>query len=286
MVESISSKAGIEEPTDTSPTRWMEAAGLDPDPWQRDLLTGTWDRALLNITRQGGKSTAVAAKALDTAMSASNSLVLLLAPARRQSKEVLMKIRTMYWDAVPDVGIEKLSELRMRFANGSRIIALPGKEATIRGFSDVDLIVADEAARVPDELYEAVRPMLAVSEGQLVGMTTPKGKRGWFYNAWTDPEQEWHRVEVTGWECPRLSAEFLEQERAELGRYIFRQEYECEFADARMQMFKTSEIEAAFSNDIEPLFDSDLRRSKDSGEAPDAKRQLDPVDPEIDVLMV
>lgn len=45
------------------------------------------------------------------------------------------------------------SALRLELQNGSRIISLPGKEQTVRGFSGVRLLAIDEAARVPDELY-------------------------------------------------------------------------------------------------------------------------------------
>ncbi len=58
------------------------------------------------------------------------------------------------------------SQLKIELANGSRILCLPGEEATIRGFSP-NLLVIDEASRVPDDLYRAVRPMLAVSQGRL-----------------------------------------------------------------------------------------------------------------------
>jgi hypothetical protein len=77
------------------------------------------------------------------------------------------------------------SALRLTLANGSRIVALPGSEATVRGYSGAALLVVDEASRVADDLYFAIRPMLAVSGGRLVALTTPYGKRGWFYDEWT-----------------------------------------------------------------------------------------------------
>jgi len=267
--------------TALDPTRLLTAAGLEPDLWQQELLLEPWDRALLNITRQGGKSTTVAAVALHTALYREDALVLILAPARRQSKELLTKIWGLYRDVGRPVRVDNRSELRVRFDNGSRLIALPGTEKTVRGFSAVDLLIADEAARVPDELYEAVRPMLAVSGGRLVGMSTPWGKRGWFYEAWTDETQDWHRVKVTGWDCPRLSDEFLRQEKQEIGSWMFRQEYECGFVDRVGQMFRTSEIEGAFSSDIDPLFGSD------SGEKErDEAGTVDPVDSSIEPLAV
>lgn len=262
------------------PTRLLTAAGLDPDPWQEDLLLKPWDRALLNITRQGGKSTTVAAVALHTALYHTDALVLILAPARRQSKELLTKIWGLYRDAGRPVQVDNRSELRVRFDNGSRLIALPGTEKTVRGFSAVDLIIADEASRVPDDLYEAVRPMLAVSEGRLIGMTTPAGKRGWFYEAWTS-DQDWYRVRQTGWDCPRLSDEFLQQEKREIGSWMFSQEYECEFVDQVGQMFRTKDIQGAFSSDIEPLFGGEDSSSDDT-----APSTVNPVDSDIDTLSV
>lgn len=260
------------------PTRLLTGARLEPDPWQEALLLEPWKRALLNITRQGGKSTTVAAVALHTALYRTDALVLILAPARRQSKELLTKVWRLYRSAGRPVRVDNRSELRVRFDNGSRIVALPGTEKTVRGFSAVDLIIADEAARVDNDLYEAVRPMLAVSDGRLVGLSTPWGKRGWFYEAWTDEAQDWHRVQVIGPECPRLSDEFLEQEKRELGTWMYRQEYLCEFVDPVNQMFRTSEIEGAFSSDVEPLFGP----TEEKEEAP----SLDPVDPEIEPLHV
>jgi len=238
------------------PTRLLTAAGLEPDPWQRELLMEPWNRALLNVTRQGGKSTTVAAVALHTALYRSEALVIVLAPARRQSKEVLLKAWSLYRSAGRPVAVDNRSELRVRFENGSRLVALPGSEKTVRGFSDVDLIIADEAARVPGELYRTVRPMLAVSGGRLIGMSTPWGRRGWFYEAWTDPEQQWHRVEVTAPECPRLTEEFLQQERREMPESWFRSEYLCEFTDTVDSVFSMTDVDA-MESDVAPLFGAD-----------------------------
>lgn len=256
MVHSVRSKAGVEDASTISAAALMDRAGMEPDPWQDNLFLGAWDRALLNCCRQSGKTTASAALALETALSTPSGLVLILAPARRQSKEFLHTVRTLYRDAGPQTKVEKWSELRLGFENGARIIALPGKESTVRGYT-ADLVVADEAARVPDTLYAAVRPMLAVSDGRLVALSTPAGQRGWFYLGWTDPEQTWEQVKITGYDCPRLSDEFLEQERREMGDWQFRQEYLCEFQDDEKQLFRTEDIEAALTSDLEPLFPTD-----------------------------
>ena len=54
--------------------------------------------------------------------------------------------------------------------------------------------------------------MLAVSGGRLIALSTPFGKRGWFHAAWRSAE-DWDRVKVTAEQCPRISAEFLVEER-------------------------------------------------------------------------
>jgi len=104
---------------------------------------------------------------------------------------------------------------------------------------------------VPDELYLAVRPMLAVSRGRLVAMSTPFGKRGWWYEAWRNGGRRWKRVEVTAHECPRIPEDFLEEERRTMGEWFFRQEYLAEFLDADTQAFATDDIERMFSEEIE-----------------------------------
>ena len=80
------------------------------------------------------------------------------------------------------------------FPNGSRIVGLPGTEGTVRGFSAVSLLLIDEAARVEDAMYKALRPMLAVGGGDLWLMSTPWGKRGFFYEAW----DAWRRRSGSG----------------------------------------------------------------------------------------
>src|SRR4051812_30543803 len=130
------------------------------------------------------------------------------------------------------------NEMSVELPNGSRIIGLPGTEATIRGFSAVQLLLVDEAARVSDDLYMAVRPMLATSNGALWLMSTPAGKSGFFYEAWTGGSAEWDRFSVPATECPRISPRFLEEERRTMADRCFRQEYLCEFTDNESGVFQ------------------------------------------------
>ncbi len=117
----------------------------------------------------------------------------------------------------------------LQLSNFSRIVCLPCKEETIRGYSHVTLLIIDEASRVPDDVYRAVRPMLAVSNGRLICLSTPYGKRGFFHDAWANGGDDWARIEVPADRIARIAPEFLAQERRALGESWVRQEYQCSF---------------------------------------------------------
>jgi hypothetical protein len=224
--------------------------GLDPDPWQVQCLRQPAHRTLLNASRQSGKSTVTGILAAHTALYDPGALVLLLSPSQRQSHELFRKALDAYRAIPTAVPVANESALRLELANGSRIVSLPGKEETVRGFSGVRLLAVDEAARVPDELYYSVRPMLAVSGGRLVALSTPFGTRGWWYEAW-ESEERWERFKIPARDCPRISAEFLDEERRSMGEWWFAQEYDCEFLDAETQPFGREDVERAFSEEVE-----------------------------------
>jgi hypothetical protein len=232
---------------------FARALGVDPDPWQEDLLRSTSDRVLLNCSRQSGKSTISAIIALHRALYHPGSLVLALAPALRQSQELFGKVAAFYRDLGRPIAPQGERKLSLELENGSRIITLPGSEKTIRGFGGVSLLIVDEASRVADELYFAVRPMLAVSAGALMMLSTPYGTRGVFYAEWTGGAG-WDRYEVPASQCPRIPETFLEEERATLPGWVYRQEYECSFEETEDQVFTTEMIERAVTSEVEPLF--------------------------------
>ena len=235
------------------PSRILSGAGYPPDSWQRTLLRSTSDRVLMLITRQGGKSLTAAAIALREALLRPPALVLLLSPTLRQSGELFRdKVRRLYNGLGRPVAAVQETQLTMELANGSRIVALPGDEETIRGYSGVRLLICDEAARIPDVLYYSVRPMLAVSHGKLACLSTPWGKRGWFFEEWRGAGP-WHRVRVPATDCPRISQEFLAEERASLGDYFWSQEYMLEFRDTMDSFFRQEDIDAMFDNTLTPL---------------------------------
>src|SRR5947207_11832238 len=72
---------------------WVrEKLGFDADPMQARVLVSPSRRGLLNCTRQWGKSTVTAAKAVHLAVTRPESLILVVSPTSRQSGELMRKV--------------------------------------------------------------------------------------------------------------------------------------------------------------------------------------------------
>lgn len=229
-----------------------EALGFEPDERQAEVLQSTARRGILNCTRQWGKSTVAGIKALHRAHTMPGSLVMVASPTERQSGEFLRKAEVLLASTGVRPRGDGKNPLSLLLPNGSRIVGLPGTEGTVRGFSSVSLMVIDEAARVPDDVYKALRPMLAVKEGDLWLLSTPAGKQGFFYENWEHGGEEWTRTTVRATECPRIRKEFLEEERQQMGNTWFEQEYLCEFVDNGRNLFRREVVRSALE-DREPL---------------------------------
>lgn len=224
-----------------------ERLGFDADPIQAQILEVGHTRGLLNCSRQWGKSTTMAVKAVHRAYVTPASQIMIVSHTQRQSNELMGKAE----------GFLRMLDLRVRgdgknahslqFPNGSRIVALPGKARNIRAFSATMLLV-DEAARVDDEVYDAVRPMLAATDGELWMMSTPDGRRGFFYDEWVNGTEPWLRIMAKATDCPRYSARFLEAERRR-SEWKFRQEYLCEFVRHTGAMFDEAQVRGCLTDD-------------------------------------
>jgi len=222
---------------------------LTPDEWQEKVLNFNGKRLILNCARQTGKSTITALLALHRGLYYSKQLILLVSPSLRQSSELFRKVSDYLNELKIKPKLIEDNKLSLQFVNKSRIVSLPSSESTIRGFSNVNLIIEDEASRVPDELYYTIRPMLAISQGRIILMSTPFGKRGHFFDEWT--KGDWERIEVKATNCPRITKEFLASEKQSLGDWWFKQEYMCSFEESVDSVFKYEEIDKAFEAEVE-----------------------------------
>jgi terminase large subunit-like protein len=240
------------------PAYFMQVCGFDPDDWQQEFLRSPSRRLLLNCSRQAGKSSVVAIATLHEALYRPGALALIVSPSLRQSSETFRILLRAYARCHALVSVVQESTLRIEFTNGSRVLSLPGSADTLRGFSAVTTLVLDEAAQIPDPLFDTLTPMLATTSAtsRLIALSTPHGRTGWFWRAWSEGE-EWTRITLRAEDCPRISASFLREERARLGEALYSQEFGCAFIQTEDQLFSDEVIARMFRRDgIErrPLF--------------------------------
>lgn len=218
------------------------------DPWQADFF-GSDDPFLLVLASRGvGKSTSVALLAYTQAEMRPKQTILLLAPALRQSEELFRKVIDVRrcFGAVHVATRETM--LLLELTNGSRIITAPATEKTIRGYR-ANLVVCDEAARIADEEFQAIVPML-VEDGRLIACTTPAGRRGWFYEAYR--EGRGRLIKATSLDLPRM-AKIVERDRRMMSPAQWNTEIALQFQGSGDAFFDMDSIDRMFSPTIKPL---------------------------------
>jgi len=182
----------------------------------------------------------------------------------RQGRELYRKVHWAYVRAGKPIKARVETQFELELVNGSRVIVLPGTEATARGLSGIDYLIIEEASRVPDEAYFAVRPMIATRpHAKVIVMSTPFGTRG-FYHAeyqriienkmdilFDGQTDRWKYFEVPAEKCPRITKAFLEEEKQTMGEWWFQQEYMCKFMDAQAAAFRSEDIARIVSREVE-----------------------------------
>lgn len=151
---------------------------------------------------------------------------------------------------------ENATEIQL--ANGTLFVALPGGAGgdTLRSYSAIGALTADEAAYCDDETFAACFPMASVSRGLIVLLSSANGRENLFGRLEAERDPAWSYTKVTALECPRLDAEKLEAEKRSLGRWRFNREYLVNFdAGSEDGFFSAEAIAAAVkpSNQIPPF---------------------------------
>jgi hypothetical protein len=227
-----------------------------PEPAQAHVLRTAHfsKRIVLNCNRQWGKSTVAAILITHRLFTIPNSLVLIVAPAGRQSGEVALKIKAFLYELNLELTSDGINPNSIVLPNGSRLVTLPAVDGTARGYSAVSMLLFDEASRIKDRIYLAFRPMLAVAQGDLILVSTPNGKRGFFYREMAGQGHDsslWFRHTGPVTECiPRISLKVIEEEKAK-GDAYFRQEWLCEFIETGIYAIDEETIHKLIKHEIE-----------------------------------
>lgn len=244
---------------------WAQAAlNFTPDPNQVRIISAAHSRVLVLAPRQSGKSSAAAVRVLWESLKNPGAVCLLASASSRQSNQIMEKARDFARIAGVSLFPPPPKCDGFSLSNGAKVIALPDSQETIRGFSAPRLIIVDEAAFASRELFRALEPMLTVSRGTLMLLSTPNGQTGYFYEQWHRGGDAWLRIFSSIEECPRVDPKIIEEMRITMGSQAFEQEVECRFVAASGQFISREAFRKCIRNDF-PLFlpDYDNARRKD-----------------------
>jgi len=215
------------------------------DDWQKEYIKHEGN-TVVRAGRQSGKSFAESLRVALFALLNPKTSTLIIASVDRQSIELLEKVKAQIMGLAPHQIKGKPTFHKITLKNGSKIMAEPAGQTGygLRGFT-VDKLVADEAHYIPDAVFVAIRPMLATTGGTLDLLSTPRGNEGFFYDCFQS--DDFHKIHIMSKDCPRISDEFLDQEKKRMTKLQFCQEYEAEFLDSLQQFFPRELIVECFS---------------------------------------
>lgn len=228
---------------DSIPTDPVEFAtklfSFKPTPYQERLLRDKSKRIAVRFSRQSGKTTVIALRAIWYASIHPKTLTLIVSPSMRQSMIMMDRIQNFLLN-LPDSLRERIvsktgvRRTTIRFRNGSQIVALPCSIHLLRGYTAHQVLV-DEAAFIKDDetlIYSVIYPMLATTDGILVLSSTPWSKNSVFYKACSDPSYSKH---IATWrdvvEAGLVKQEFIEEMRRVIPPERFKREFETEFIE-------------------------------------------------------
>lgn len=208
------------------PALWVrEALEIEPTPWQVKFLRAPRGASIIALTaRQVGKTTTASWAIAHHMLFTPGGLNVVACPAQRQSKEAVRRVREILIKAGAELKGDNIYELELK--NGSRVLALPSTDDSIRGLTVDGWIVADEAARLSADLIAALRPMRARRpDARFAMLSTAWSRTDPFWAAWESEDPSLLRLKATAETAGLFTAEFLEQERCALGEHDFNREY-------------------------------------------------------------
>lgn len=228
---------------DLDPSLLFERVVATPDPWQRDFLQSTAMFLLCLCSRQVGKSTSTAA--LAWAALSRGEFVLVVAPSERQSRELFKKVLFFRHHSGSGVKSVRSTLTELELENGGRLICVPASSDSIRGFTvDRGLIVFEEAAFIPDDVFSAVIPMRGL-HGRIIMITTPAGPSGSFHDYWSKGSAD--KIFARSLDQPRL-VEKVAFDREHMPPAKFQQEHEALFLGAGTPFFDRETIRRSYTD--------------------------------------
>jgi len=237
--------------------------GLVLFPYQAELLSCASKRIVACWARQTGKTTAIAVKVIHFAFTNADTTTLIVSRGLRQSMIMFGVIEHfVLGHPVLRKSVVRSTRTQILLRNGSQVSALPcGPDgAGLRGFT-AHLVVMDEAAFMPEYVIASVVfPMLATTNGTAIMLSTPWGRDHVYYRSFKNPSYWSQHVKAE--QCPRITNEFLEEQRRDIGELRYKMEYEAEFVEDENSFFKQDLIREC-TEDYDLMMNRFLRQRRE-----------------------
>jgi len=222
--------------------------------YQKDLdrIINNYPRVLLNKSRKiGATETGLRSIAKNCFERYAGYDIMFVAGNRqRQADRLLTRFDKLFWNGFTDYDgtkwpysdiITKKSSSSLEFFNGTTIHTFPAVPEALRGSENVACVFLDEAAhfKLLDDrvIYDALEPNIANTEGDFICISTPNGRRGFFYDLWCE-ENEYYKLTqpYTVSYGLLLSESYVNSKKNDL-RIDFEQEFNCQFTTSQNAAF-------------------------------------------------
>ena len=224
-------------------SEWAQSKlNFHADKIQKSVLDHDAHRLILCCSRQWGKTTIIAIKALHTAIFQPGSEIVIISKSLKQAGLLLNTV----CESAAVLGFPRKRvlgyEQSLHLPNGSKIFGVANSEKSSRGYT-ANIVIVDEAALVEDQVIGSASPTLSRTNGKLWLLSTPYGQTGLFYNVWHDKAlTDWFKVKATIEDSPYATPEFIAEQKR-LFPFNFRQDFYCEFTPAKGCLLSRERIE-------------------------------------------
>lgn len=236
------------------------STGLRLDKWQEEVLK-TKGHFLLCTGRQVGKSTIFAKKCAERMVEQKDCKIIVVSLTEDQAQLIIVMILThleQYHKDKIAKGTKKPTKGSITLKNGSKVLSRPVGNTgdAVRGFTG-DVLIIDEASRMPESMFIAARPVLLTTGGEIWMCSTPFGKTGYFYESFINKNNRFKVFHISSEQvinerpiCDTWTKEqsegairMLEEEKKDMSVLSYAQEYLGQFIDDLRQMFSDDLID-------------------------------------------
>jgi len=224
------------------------------DDWQKEVMK-VKGNLVLRSGRQVGKSFIIAKKASEFALENDNKIIMCIAFTEKQAKLIFAKILNNIIQVEKKTKVKLIAKPRptnhvIKLKNKTEIYCYAAGDTGfgIMGYT-IDLLIADEAAWIKEEVWNSIAPALAVTDGIMWLLSTPFLSEGFYFDCFSD--KSFTSFHQSSEDCPRITKEFLERMKERFTKSKYNQMYKGEWLDDAYRIFGDKWIDKVCTLPIE-----------------------------------